>query len=414
MMLNNIKIAIVVCVCLLLSNVFNIVIATGEEFNVGDFIRIGTYNGVPITWRYVSDDENGMLVVSDKVICFKRYGSEGFWEDSSIRSWLNSQLPTGSTNPDSGRPLFSGGESGFLSDGNFTQEERNLMKSVTQWTMLPANKVKLSENGLNKSFSIVKEVAEMYGPPAEHLSHAAIYYTTEDIPNIYYGAAYQLEDTVFLLDALQLYRIWENFGTVVAQQTHESRPDSESNDTYAPYFLKNHSVAAVLSDGELSAIAPSYDCGIRPAFYLDSSAIVTKTGSGTESDPYILNESGKSPGNSSNSVSVMLNNQKLTFDVPPIMENDRVLVPFRAIFEAIGAEIGWNGDTNTVTAEKGELEMSLQIDNKQITVNGKHITLDVPPRLVGNRTLVPVRAVSECLGATVDWDETKNQVIITT
>ena len=113
-------------------------------------------------------------------------------------------------------------------------------------------------------------------------------------------------------------------------------------------------------------------------------------------------------------ITITINGAPLSFDVAPVMESDRVLVPFRAIFEAFGAEVGWDGETQTVTASKDGLDMSLQIDNLDITVNGKTITLDVPPRLANNRTLVSVRAVSEGSGATVDWNENEQMVIINT
>jgi len=108
----------------------------------------------------------------------------------------------------------------------------------------------------------------------------------------------------------------------------------------------------------------------------------------------------------------MLNNRYLTFDQPPVMENNRVLVPLRAIFEAIGADVDWDSETQTVTAKKDDIELTLLIDSELIVVNGQSMTLDVPPKLIGGRTLVPVRAVSEGLGAEVEWDAVYKRVII--
>ena len=103
----------------------------------------------------------------------------------------------------------------------------------------------------------------------------------------------------------------------------------------------------------------------------------------------------------------------ISFDVIPIIENNRVLVPFRAIFEAFDAQVLWEGSTSTVTADKDTTSIILQIGNEQMQLNGETITLDVPPRLVNSRTFVPVRAVSEGLNATVDWDEENRLVRIT-
>ena len=112
-------------------------------------------------------------------------------------------------------------------------------------------------------------------------------------------------------------------------------------------------------------------------------------------------------------ITVKLNTLFLNFDQPPIMENNRVLVPLRTIFEALGADVDWDGKTQTVTAKRGDMKLSLRIGSEQITVNGRTVTLDVPPRIKNSRTLVPVRAISEGLGASVDWDGANNQVIIT-
>lgn len=113
-------------------------------------------------------------------------------------------------------------------------------------------------------------------------------------------------------------------------------------------------------------------------------------------------------------VGVELNGVRLEFDVPPQIINGRTMVPVRKIFESLGAEVNWDGETRTVTAKTEERIVVMQIDNTVISVNSTEIVLDVPPMIVNDRTLVPVRAASEGLGAVVQWrDETKT-VIITT
>lgn len=113
-------------------------------------------------------------------------------------------------------------------------------------------------------------------------------------------------------------------------------------------------------------------------------------------------------------IRVTVNGSYLTFDQQPIMENDRVLVPVRAIFEALGATVDWNPSNELVTAQKGNQTVTLQIGNRLMTQNGTPILLDVGPKLAGSRTLVPVRAVSESFGAIVDWEESTLTVVITT
>lgn len=112
-------------------------------------------------------------------------------------------------------------------------------------------------------------------------------------------------------------------------------------------------------------------------------------------------------------VKVMLDGVKLNFDVPPQIIDDRTFVPLRVIFEAMGAEVDWDGDARKVTASNGETTVEMVIDNTVMTVNGKEIILDVPPQIVEDRTLVPARAVAESFGAEVTWMGDTRTVIIT-
>lgn len=112
-------------------------------------------------------------------------------------------------------------------------------------------------------------------------------------------------------------------------------------------------------------------------------------------------------------ITVLLNGEELEFDVPPQMIEDRTMVPMRKIFESLGAEIEWDDATQTVTAAQGDAVVIMQIGNAVISVNGTEIELDVPPQLVDDRTLVPVRAVAESLNAQVEWDDATQTVIIT-
>ena len=112
-----------------------------------------------------------------------------------------------------------------------------------------------------------------------------------------------------------------------------------------------------------------------------------------------------------NGISVIIDNILQVYDQPAIVVNDRTLVPLRGIFEALGAKVYWNGENESVTAIKDDINIYLQIGNKTATKNGKEIALDVPAQVVNDRTLVPVRFVSEALGAKVDWDD-KNQAVL--
>lgn len=111
-------------------------------------------------------------------------------------------------------------------------------------------------------------------------------------------------------------------------------------------------------------------------------------------------------------IGVKLNGELLEFDQKPVIENERTLVPLRAIFEKLGAEVGWIDETQTVTANDGTTNINLRIGDKIAYVNGKAYELDVPAKIIGERTMVPVRFVSEALGAIVDWDPVTWTVLI--
>ncbi len=101
---------------------------------------------------------------------------------------------------------------------------------------------------------------------------------------------------------------------------------------------------------------------------------------------------------------VYINGKKIEFDQDPILKNSRTLVPFRKIFEELGADVQWYNDTQQVIAKTKDKEISLVIgDNIMFVDKVNSIKLDTPPEIIGSRTLVPLRAISESLGMEVKW-----------
>ncbi len=111
-------------------------------------------------------------------------------------------------------------------------------------------------------------------------------------------------------------------------------------------------------------------------------------------------------------IAVSLDGKILSFDQNPIITEGRTLVPLRGIFEAMGAEVLWDEDARCVSAKKDGTEIKLTIGENVIYKNGEAISLDVPTQIVNSRTLVPVRAVSESLGAFVSWNDAERKVVI--
>lgn len=273
--------------------------AAGAETGVqlGDYIRLGSYDGEPILWRCVSVDENGPLMLSDKVLCDSmpydaqtsenstsgshrrsgyrsKYGSN-HWRDSDMRSWLNSDAKAGQVKWLCGNPPKDGyimgggaydGKAGFLN--GFTRDEAAAIKTVTQR-------------------SIVSHPE--YTAGYIDASGADLPYNTDidSVADGYEGAHYEnITDKVFLLDVKQLCTVYENLGSYYIAQNR--------NGVNWSYWLRtpvtdcNHDMRYVSPQGSIGRDAPCKGYyGVRPAFYLDTAYYAVTSGSGTETDPYV-------------------------------------------------------------------------------------------------------------------------------
>lgn len=116
-----------------------------------------------------------------------------------------------------------------------------------------------------------------------------------------------------------------------------------------------------------------------------------------------------------NKILVYINGSRVEFDQEPVIKNSRTLVPFRKIFEALGAEVRWFNDTQQVIANLGDKEISLVIGEKTMLVDKANtVLLDTPPEIISSRTMVPLRAISEALGMEVNWNNSNRVVTINT
>lgn len=124
-----------------------------------------------------------------------------------------------------------------------------------------------------------------------------------------------------------------------------------------------------------------------------------------------------------NDITVTLDGNAISFDVPPQIIDGRTFVPLRKIFEEIGALVKWDDETQTVTARKSSKTITFTINSNEMTIDkGKTdelgnailetVTLDVPAQMIDDRTLVPVRAISESFGLAVNWDGENSLVSI--
>ena len=293
------------------------VVYAAETFQIGDYILLGKYYDEPILWRCIDIDQNGPLMLSDKLIAYKSFSSDVgafcLWNKSHVRTWLNSSESAdnidygvdeyrdqveqfiGKNNFNvsgyfRGLPDYSG-EDGFLSDKNFSQTERSVLKEVSQ----PLIAVKTFE----------KEPTQNSTP-----------YTLFDVPGYPDGSDYYA-DKVFLLDIEQYYELREKSDLLgeyyIAEYTQQvydtfltdgsERGESIKESLENAYFLRTtHLIPANPRDSEgyrpwyviavlgeklvEKNIESSY--GIRPAFYLNEATAQILSGSGTEEDPYVV------------------------------------------------------------------------------------------------------------------------------
>ncbi len=114
-------------------------------------------------------------------------------------------------------------------------------------------------------------------------------------------------------------------------------------------------------------------------------------------------------------LSVSLNGENVSFsNAQPIIVNGRTLIPLRGLFEKMGYTIDWEPATKTATLIKGSSIISMRSGHKALQVNQNSSILDVPAQIINNSMMIPLRAISEATGASVNWDANTKTVYIGT
>ena len=122
------------------------------------------------------------------------------------------------------------------------------------------------------------------------------------------------------------------------------------------------------------------------------------------------------------SISAFIDGSEVEFDVPPVIRSSRTLIPVRAVTTALGAQVDWTPSepnivkiTKTLVNDTGSEELKviiINLDTDKVTVNGVATELDVPPMLIGNRTMVPVRFIAEAFSMKINWDTYVGGIVI--
>lgn len=118
-----------------------------------------------------------------------------------------------------------------------------------------------------------------------------------------------------------------------------------------------------------------------------------------------------------NSVSVYLDGNEISFEVPPCIINDRTLVPLRDVLQAAGAVVSWDNVDRLSVASKGDTSLWISVDNSTMTVQKGGVSyvsyFEVAPCIINNRTFIPIKPVAEVFGISVGWDAPNRCVILT-
>lgn len=117
-------------------------------------------------------------------------------------------------------------------------------------------------------------------------------------------------------------------------------------------------------------------------------------------------------GYADNGITVTLNESEIEFDVQPRLIDGRTMVPIRAIFEAMGADVAWNEETQTAICTKDKTTVKMTLKSTIEYINGVAYEMDAFPVIIDDRTLAPARYVAEAFGYNVDWNEAAQTVII--
>ncbi|WP_018923044.1 copper amine oxidase N-terminal domain-containing protein [Salsuginibacillus kocurii] len=112
------------------------------------------------------------------------------------------------------------------------------------------------------------------------------------------------------------------------------------------------------------------------------------------------------------SPNVLVNGETPNFTNLPSITNNRTLVEFRPIIEALDLNVSWDGATGTIETSGEGPEVNMQVGSRYATVNGETHELDVAPTVVEGRTVIPLRFISEASGYEVEWNQTANTAFI--
>lgn len=302
-----------------------------EEIGIGDYIQMGEYNGQKMKWRIIDENDNGFLLLADKIIDYKMYDAPGsnltsvpgnshsrdvnddeasssnktrkgygsnYWADSNIRSWLNSNQMSGNIEwlcgnpPAMNKPENYKDTDGFLT--NFTESELAMIKTVSQKTVvsgLDAGEKANDVLGTSDVTGLIDPALKNVTIGSGIISNSSLWYSQ------------YVSDKVFLLDMEQLVSLYNKsdiLGDFYVPKNQDGEPvyalyrnpvydDITSSDRGSRIRVHNAVNTRAVSGADSSNSMTL--CAVRPAFYIDSSTVYAYSGDGTEIEPYPASKS---------------------------------------------------------------------------------------------------------------------------
>ncbi len=276
-----------------------------DALNIGDYVQFGQYQDQPILWRVIEDDANPFakvgdvitgdpLLFSNMIVCTKAFDAAGqhgdnndrlnkgsnLWETSNIRAWLNSSAKAGAvtwpcSNPPTKDSVDSNdyaSEKGFLAADNFTEYERNLIKPVTQKSLLYYVDSAMAEGGL-------------YGYDYRGQINTIV-------ANYHYSWYHTLTDSVFLLDPKQIDGVYKLFGSDFGSFYKNGRDDywlrAPDSSRYIDSSAANVLYISSWNGKVFYSPANNGSIGIRPALTLNLKSAISRSGDGSYAHPYVI------------------------------------------------------------------------------------------------------------------------------
>ncbi len=119
---------------------------------------------------------------------------------------------------------------------------------------------------------------------------------------------------------------------------------------------------------------------------------------------FIIGLASYNPAYAETKIRALLNGKEIIFDQAPVIENGTTLVPVRAILEALGLELQYDAKTKAILAKNSEIEIAMQINNKNAYIDRVQVQMEVPAKIINSRTMVPIRFLAEAMELEVSWD----------